>query len=137
MISLVVGKKFSDEFSLALELRELEIDSRYINNPRIKTVALLRAVGHEGRTFLQSVGFNIRESSYEKAFALLDDHYGRKENIFGKTNKFVSVSQLAGEDDREYLVRVERLSRDAGFYDANSLRRHYCFVLSYQWLERY
>ena len=36
-------------------------------------MALLRAVGHEGRTFLQSVGFNMRESSYEKAFALLDD----------------------------------------------------------------
>ena len=47
-------KKFSDEFSLALELRELEIDSRYINNPRIKTVALLRTVGHEGKTFLVS-----------------------------------------------------------------------------------
>ena len=48
---------FSDEFLLALKLRELEIDSRYINSPRIKTVALLRAVGHEGKTFLQSVGF--------------------------------------------------------------------------------
>ena len=58
---------------LALELRELEIDSKYISNPRIRTVAFLRAVGHEGRTFLQSVGFNMRESSYEKAFALLDD----------------------------------------------------------------
>ena len=95
-------KKFSDEILLALELRELEIDSRYIYNPRIKTVALLRAIGHEGRTFLQSV----RESSYEKVFALLDDHYGREENIFVKTEKFVSVSQLAGEDDRDYLVRV-------------------------------
>ena len=56
-------KKFSDEFLLALELRELEINSRCINNPRIKTVALLRAVEHEGRTFLQSVGFNMRPSS--------------------------------------------------------------------------
>ena len=99
-------KKFSDEFLLALELRKPEIDSRYINNPRIKTVALLRAVGHEGRTILQSVGFNRRQSSFEKAFVLLDDYYGRRENIFVKTEKFVSVSQLAGEDDRDYLVRV-------------------------------
>ena len=79
----------------------------------------------------------MRESSYEKAFALLDDDHGKEENIFVKTEKFVSVSQLAGEDDRDYLVRVERLSRDAGFDDADALRRHYCFVLSYQWLERY
>ena len=93
-------------------------------------MALLRAVGHEGRAFLQSVGFNMRESSYEKAFALLDDHYGRKKNIFVKTDKFVSVSQLAGEDDRDYLVRVERLSRDAGFDNADALRRRYCFVLA-------
>ena len=77
-MSLVVGKKFSDEFLLAIELRELEIDSRHINNPTIKTVVLLRALEHEGRTFLQSVGFNMRESSYEKAFALLDDNYGKK-----------------------------------------------------------
>ena len=40
------------------------------------------------------------------------------------------MSQLAGEDDRDYLVRVERLSRDAGFDDADALRRHYCFVLA-------
>ena len=44
--------------------------------------------------------------------------------------KFVSVSQLAGEDDRDYLVRVERVSRDAGFDDADALRRRYCFVLA-------
>ena len=69
-------------------------------------MALLRALEHEGRTFLQSVGFNMRESSYDKAFASLDDHYGSEENIFVKTEKFVLVSQLAGEDDRDYLVRV-------------------------------
>ena len=72
----------------------------------------------------------MRESSYEKAFASLDDHYGSEENIFVKTEKFVLVSQLAGEDDRDYLVRVEWLSRDAGFNDADALRRRYCFVLA-------
>ena len=70
-------------------------------------MVLLRALEHEGRTFLQSVGFNMRESSYEKAFTSLDDPYGSEENIFVKTEKFVLVSQLAGEDDRDYLVRVE------------------------------
>ena len=64
----------------------------------------------------------MRKSSYEKVFALLDDRYGREENIFVKTEEFVLVSQLAGEDDSDYLVRVERLSRDTGFDDADALR---------------
>ena len=37
---------------------------------------------------------------------LLDDDHGKEKNIFGKTEKFVSVSQLAGEDDRDYFVRA-------------------------------
>ena len=72
----------------------------------------------------------MRESSYEKAFALLDDHYGREENIFVKTEKFASVSPLAGEDNRDCLAREERLSRDAGFDEADALRRRYCFLLA-------
>ena len=39
-------KKFSDEFLLALELRELETNSRYNNDSRIIAVALLKAVIH-------------------------------------------------------------------------------------------
>ena len=54
----------------------------------------------------------------------------KKKIFFVKTEKFVSVSQLAGEDDRDYLVRVERLSCDACFNDADALRRRYCFVLA-------
>ena len=30
----------------------------------------------------------------------------KKKIFFVKTEKFVSVSQLAGEDDRDYLVRA-------------------------------
>ena len=96
----------------------------------ILIILQLRVIGHEGGTFLLSVGFNMRESSYEKAFALLDDHYGREVNNCVKREKFVSVSQLAGEDNRDYLVRVELLSRNAGFDDADALRRRYCFVLA-------
>ena len=47
-------------------------------------MAFVRAVGHDGRTFLQSVGSNIRESCYDKVFALLDGNYGREENILFK-----------------------------------------------------
>lgn len=38
------------------------------------------------------------------------------------------MSQTASEDDTDYHVRVEQLSRDAGFGDADALRRHYSLV---------
>ena len=71
----------------------------------------------------------MRQSSYEKAVALLDDDYGEEKNTFVKTEKFVLVSQLAGEGTRDYVVRGEQLCRDAGFHDADALRRCYYFVL--------
>ena len=40
-----------------------------------------------------------------------------------KHRNFVLVSQLAGVDDRDYLVRIKRVSSDAGFGDAGALRR--------------
>ena len=40
---------------------------------------------------------------------------GRKENTFVKTQKSVLASQTTNEDNTHYLVRVERLSQDAGF----------------------
>ena len=70
-------------------------------------MALLRTVGHESRAFLWSVGFDIKQTSYEKASSLLHDHHSRKENIVAKTPRFVLVSQLAGKDYRDYLVTVE------------------------------
>ena len=46
---------------------------RFINNHRIKTVILLKAVGPRDSAFLQSVDFNMKRRSYERAFALVDD----------------------------------------------------------------
>ena len=92
-------------------------------------MALLRAVGQEGRDFLQSVGFDIRQGTYEEALDLLDDHYGREENIFVKTQKFCYVRQNVGKDERDYLVRVEKLSRDANLGTTDEARRRLCLVL--------
>ena len=91
-------------------------------------MTLLRPVRQKGRTFLQSVGFDTRQSSY-KVFGILDDHYGSEKKSLLK-QKFVLVSQLASEDDRNYLARVERLSRGAGFDNSDAWRKHYCFVLA-------
>ena len=71
---------------------------------RTKYLALLKAVGHESRTFLQSVGFNKRQHSY--TYALLNNHYSKTEKTFLK-QKSVLVSLLPGEDNGNYLVRVE------------------------------
>ena len=53
--------------------------------------------------------------------SLLDEYYGKEENIFVKTCTIVLVSQTASGDNADYLVRVEWLGHDAGFGDANAL----------------
>ena len=53
--------------------------------------------------------------------SLLDEYYGKEENIFVKTRTIVLVSQTASGDNADYLVRVEWLGHDAGFGDANAL----------------
>ena len=57
----------------------------------------LNALRAESNAFMQSVGFNMRHSSYEKTFSLLDNHYSRERNIFVKTQKFILVSHLAAK----------------------------------------
>jgi len=58
---------------------------------RAQVLALLMAVGQEGRDTLKSVGFNIVSGNFEHAWNLLCNHYDREENIFVRTRKFVSV----------------------------------------------
>ena len=43
--------------------------------------------------------------------------------VVGKTRKIASVSRIAGEDDGDYLMRVERLICDAGFRERETLRK--------------
>ena len=53
-------------------------------------MGLLKTVRHGGGAFLQSVEFgSLVQSSYEKTFVLLDDHYSKEATIF------VLVSQTA------------------------------------------
>ena len=53
-------RTFSQDFVLAIELKELELDTPYTTNYRSEIAALLRAVRQEDRDFLQSVGFDIK-----------------------------------------------------------------------------
>ena len=79
-MSLVVGKSFQMLFCLLL---------------RSTNLALLKAVGLTGRDSLQSVGFDMRQSSYERAFPLLDDT--------ATAQLFVVVSHTASDDGGRFL----------------------------------
>ena len=52
---------------------------------------------------------------YQEALQILHHHYGHKESINVKAKNDLSVQQNAGEDDRNYLKRVEQLSRKLEF----------------------
>ncbi|XP_067933400.1 RNA-binding protein 25-like [Watersipora subatra] len=47
------------------------------------------------------------------AVEVLQDYYGKQESMFVKGHKFLTAKQALGESDREYLQRVESLSRYA------------------------
>jgi len=77
-------------------------------------LALLSAIGKDGRATLQSLGFDLRNNEnegYKQALGLLRGHYDRSDSFYVKTMSFVTVSQANDEDEREYLLRVEKLSR--------------------------
>ena len=92
------------------QAREVEVN-RFTD--RMKLLALLKSVGQEGRKVLASVGFRCTtaDTAYNDALTLLDGHFNREESLFVKTQKFCAVRQAAGEEYRNYLVRVEGLSR--------------------------
>jgi len=122
-------RKFKEEFLLAMEFKVLELGVRVFGD-RAQVLALLTAIGQEGRDTLKSVGFDMARGNLEDAWELLCNHYDREENIFVRTQKFVSVTQLTGENDRDYLLRVERLSRDVEFGPAQATRKRFALVIA-------
>ena len=52
------------------------------------------------------------------------DHYKSEESVFIKTNKFVSVKELAGEDTLEFLKRVQLLSRDLEIFKSEDKKHN-------------
>ena len=105
-LELVIGqrdiseslKKFSGEFSLTLKLYNLD---RKFFNPRIKTVSLLKAERFGGVSgyFTQSVGLDISQIIYEKAFTLGDNHCKKKQ-------KKIKMQQLDKKDKVSKLLKL-------------------------------
>ena len=120
------------------QAREVKIN-RFTN--RIKFLALLKSVGREDQQVLASVEFRstAADSTYNGALTLLDGHFNREESLFVKTQTFCAVRQAAGEEYRNYLVRVEGLSRDCDFGSSenaeadeilSTTRQRFCLNLS-------
>ena len=121
-------KRWRQEFLIAIELKTMELGTKIVESvpvenfiDRAKLLVLFRSIGQEGRDTLTAMGFNVQntEATYQQAWDLLDNHYEREDSIYMRTQKFVTVSQLSGEEERDYLLRVERLSRAVELVTSN------------------
>ena len=143
-------KKWSAEFKLALNLKRLELGTevyeeevhdastsqtkvtktrreRFCEKSQLWT--LLRCVGEESREALSTLGVDLSDENltYNTVWDKLKEHYERDESEYVKVDKFVSCRQTAGEEDRDYLLRCERLGRRCDFTAMNVRER---FTLS-------
>ena len=114
-------KAWYRSFKLSIEMISLSLGTEKVNGEdvrvfrgRRKTLALLHAVGEAGQEALGSVGFDISDpaATYEEALAHLKEIYVTDESVYVRTNRLVTVSQAEGESETDYLLRVEKLSRD-------------------------
>lgn len=121
------------QFQLSVEVTSLNLGSEEVEGTQVnrfrgrtKLLALLSAIGSEGLDTLQSLGFNLNDNSnegYTTALDLLKAHYSQDDSFYVKTMKFVSVAQACGENEIEYLLRVEKLSRTVDFGNDNDIVR--------------
>jgi len=141
-------KRWFEEFSLVMEMKILDLGNETVNEQEVpvlrdrkKLLVLLHAIGGQGREAIRSQGFkeNGADATYERALALLQRHFQREETVYVKTQKFVSVRQLAGEDNRDFLLRVERLGRQVcepntdnadAVAAVNNIRENLCLTLA-------
>ena len=74
----------------------------------------MSAIGKDGGEALQSVGFSLefQDSIYEEAMDHLHIIYGRKKTIYVRVIKFVTYSQICDGNEKDYMLRFEKLSRN-------------------------
>ncbi|XP_067945398.1 uncharacterized protein [Watersipora subatra] len=114
-------KSWLSEINLCVEVTTLQMGKAkggQVNfSGPIKLLVLLSAIGKDGCEALQSVGFSLEshDSTYEQAMDHLNRIYGGRETIYVKVMKFVTCSQTCEENERDYMLRVEKLSRNLNF----------------------
>ena len=129
------------QFKLSVEVAALNLGSEEVDGERVSALrgrknllVLLSAIGAEGIDTLQSLGFDLDthdDNGYDRALALLIGHYSVQDSYYVKTMKFVTVAQACGENELEYLLRVEKLSRTMEFgADNDELRCRFTVALA-------
>ena len=87
----------------------------------IKLLVLLTAIGYERMKVLESVGFDLNSQdtdAYNVALNYLKNYYDHEENEHVAT----TLSQLCDESDSEFLLRVEKHSRNLGFEPCTAIK---------------
>ena len=127
------------EFELSVEMVTLKLGTETIDSTeqnvfrgRMKLLALLHAVGKDGRDVLQSLGFDLKSptSSYDEAMEHLQKVYGTQESVYVKIMKLVTVNQALGENESDYLLRVEKLSRTVDVFRDDNARKEFSLALA-------
>ena len=90
-------------------------------NDELKCIALLTAIGSEGQSVLLSKGFRIDKDdfvlNYADAIQALESHYGREESLNVRIHKMINARQDVGEDNRDFLRRLESMGRNLQVFD--------------------
>ena len=114
------------KYELASRLAEINMGTEKNSNDEIvpkfrgetKLLALLNSIGSDGIDVLESQGFDLNsntEGDYKTAIELLKNYYDKKESEHVAWVKAATLSQNCGESELEFLLRVEKRSRNLGF----------------------
>ena len=122
-------KSFLNKFSLALKYQVIAAGKTTTTNGStsnttnnftedMKVLSLLNSIGEEGLRVLESQGMDFDQPglTYNEVLTALKKHYGREDSLNIRVHKFVHAYQVSGEDTRDYLRRVEHLSRSIAVF---------------------
>ena len=126
-------KRFLEKFNVAVRfevcnrgmkkvvINDVEQDVNVFDD-ELKLCALLKAVSNEGFEVLHAQGIDIHseELNYDQVLQALKNAYAREESLNVKLWNFNSARQQSGEDSRDFLRRVEHLSRTTGIFQAST-----------------
>ena len=126
-------------FKLSVEMVTLKLGKEKVGRTfkdvfrgRIKLLALLYAIGDHGKDALTNQGFDFldQNASYDEAMQLLKNVYEKKEHVYVSTMNFVTAYQVCDENECEYLLRVEGLSRKMKFLcDNDDVRQQFAVAI--------
>ena len=112
--------EFFSEFQLAVKIAENEGGDEVVGttrtkrfNDKRKLFALLRHIGVVGIQTIEAAGYPADSDTltYDTAVTVLKTQFESSESRYLKMQRFVNVSQGAGETYSSYMQRVEGLSR--------------------------